>query len=80
VNDAGVRLELAKLYEHFLRDHARALAVVEGGTGEGDAAVERRRIRLEAKQKKAVSRSSGARGAPLLIPGVSVDVPGKARG
>ncbi|MBX3188996.1 MAG: ribonuclease H-like domain-containing protein [Labilithrix sp.] len=34
VDDASVRLELAKLYEHHAKDAARALALVEAGTGE----------------------------------------------
>jgi uncharacterized protein YprB with RNaseH-like and TPR domain len=55
VDDARVRLELAKLYEHFVRDPARALTVVERGTGEGEAALEKRRARLETKRKRAVS-------------------------
>ncbi len=67
VDDPGVRLELAKLYEHFTKDHARALAVVDGGTGEDDAAVLRRRTRLEAKREKARSKKTLAQG---VIPGL----------
>ncbi len=36
VDDATLRLELAKLYEHFVKDPGRALAVLELGTGEAD--------------------------------------------
>lgn len=45
-DDADARLELAKLYEHFLGDPARALALVELGTGEPFDDLERRRERL----------------------------------
>ena len=34
VDDGSVRLELAKLYEHYLRAPAAALRMVEKGTGE----------------------------------------------
>jgi uncharacterized protein YprB with RNaseH-like and TPR domain len=49
VDDEGVRLELAKLYEHHAKDAARALALVEAGTGETSERVERRRTRLQRK-------------------------------
>jgi len=55
VDDTRVRLELAKLYEHFVRDHARALSLVERGTGEEEAALAKRRARLEKKRARAVS-------------------------
>ena len=63
VDDAKVRLELAKLYEHFVRDPSRALTLVERGTGEGDAAVAKRRARLEAKRARAAT-------AQPVIPGL----------
>jgi uncharacterized protein YprB with RNaseH-like and TPR domain len=66
VDDPAVRLELAKLYEHFVRDHARALATLDAGTGEDDAALQRRRARLEAKRERA--RAGTAQG---VIPGIS---------
>jgi uncharacterized protein YprB with RNaseH-like and TPR domain len=47
--DPAVRLELAKLYEHFVKEPARALGLVEQGTGESEEAVVRRRTRLERK-------------------------------
>jgi hypothetical protein len=53
VDDPRVRLELAKLYEHFVRDHARALALLDHGTGEAGEALARRRARLEAKRERA---------------------------
>jgi uncharacterized protein YprB with RNaseH-like and TPR domain len=44
VDDAGVRLELAKLYEHWTREPARALECAHRGTGEGpDRALKRTR-------------------------------------
>ena len=55
VDDARVRLELAKLYEHFVREPGRALDLVERGTGEKPTAAARRRARLVGK----VRRSSG---------------------
>jgi hypothetical protein len=47
-----VRLELAKLYEHYVKEHARALAMVEAGTGEAPAASLRRAHRIRAKIEK----------------------------
>jgi uncharacterized protein len=52
VDDPSVRLELAKLYEHFLKRPARALELTEQGTGEAPAAVAKRRLRLEKKAGK----------------------------
>lgn len=44
-----VRLELAKLYEHFLKDPHKALAVVRRGTTEDDRQSSKRAARLERK-------------------------------
>ena len=66
VDDPRVRLELVKLYEHFVREPARALALLELGTGEGDAQVSRRAARLGAK----VDRCHQA-----ALPGVSTAPP-----
>jgi uncharacterized protein YprB with RNaseH-like and TPR domain len=44
-----VRLELAKLYEHYAKQPGRALALLEQGTSEGPAAAERRQARLQRK-------------------------------
>ena len=49
VNDPAVRLELAKLYEHYLKDPARAREVTLLGTGEADDAQAKREVRLEAQ-------------------------------
>jgi len=48
-SDPKVRLELAKLYEHHAKDAARALALVEQGTGEAEDRRERRAARLQRK-------------------------------
>ena len=52
VDDPTVRLELAKLYEHFVREPSRALEMVEHGTGEPEAAAFKRRARLERKLER----------------------------
>jgi len=55
VDDPSVRLELAKLYEHWRRQPARALACVERGTGEPPELARRRAERLlrkAARQKQ----------------------------
>ncbi|MFO7179645.1 MAG: ribonuclease H-like domain-containing protein, partial [Pseudomonadota bacterium] len=51
VDDPALRLELAKLYEHFVKEPLRALALVERGTAEPELARERRRARLERKAR-----------------------------
>ncbi len=58
VDDPLVRLELAKLFEHHEKDFARALRMVEAGTGEDDEARERRRSRLERRAADALRRLS----------------------
>jgi hypothetical protein len=52
LDDAGLRLELAKLYEHFVKDPARALSILEAGTGESPEAAAKRRQRLERKRAR----------------------------
>ncbi|MDC3957978.1 ribonuclease H-like domain-containing protein [Polyangium jinanense] len=52
VDDPSVRLELAKLYEHHVKSFAAALALVDRGTGEAEAATEKRRARLRRKIEK----------------------------
>ncbi|MEB2313477.1 MAG: ribonuclease H-like domain-containing protein [Polyangiaceae bacterium] len=49
VDDPAARLELAKLYEHHVKEPLRALDWVRKGTGEAAPALERRRGRLERK-------------------------------
>jgi hypothetical protein len=49
VDDASVRLELAKLYEHHVRAPQRALDTAELGTGETSAAWTKRLARLRRK-------------------------------
>lgn len=53
VDDPDVRLELAKLYEHFVRDHERALALTLSGTNEAPLDRAKRRRRLEDKVRRA---------------------------
>lgn len=75
-DDEGVRLRLAKLYEHHVREYERALAIVARGTGEAPAALEKRRRRLERKHEQqhppkraALERRAGARESePLFAP------------
>ncbi len=52
LDDPALRLELAKLYEHFVKDPGRALQILDQGTGEAESALEKRRSRLERKQTK----------------------------
>jgi hypothetical protein len=52
-DDPRVSLELAKLYEHFVKDPLRALAVCRHGTSESPEATSRRRERLERKIARA---------------------------
>ena len=49
VQNASIRLELAKLYEHWKKDPHRALACVEAGTGEAAPAESKRKARLQRK-------------------------------
>ena len=51
--DPSLRLELAKLYEHFLHAPGRALEMVEEGTGEDEVAASKRRERLARKIQRA---------------------------
>jgi len=50
LDDPALRLELAKLYEHFVKDPGRALEMLELGTGEAESAAEKRRLRLARKR------------------------------
>lgn len=52
LDDPALRLELAKLYEHFVKDPARALEILDQGTGEAETAAEKRRRRLERKRSQ----------------------------
>jgi uncharacterized protein YprB with RNaseH-like and TPR domain len=53
VDDASVRLELAKLYEHWVKEPARALEWVERGTSEDEDRTRRRAERLLRKAERA---------------------------
>lgn len=50
IEEPKARLELAKLYEHYLKDHERAWALVQRGTSEAPAASAKRAQRLEKKR------------------------------
>jgi len=65
VDDPAVRLELAKLYEHYLKDPARAREVTLLGTGEADDALAKREARLESKIAK---QQRGAEASPSREP------------
>jgi uncharacterized protein YprB with RNaseH-like and TPR domain len=52
VDDPSVRLELAKLYEHFVKQPERAIELLDRGTGERPEAAARRRARLEQKSRR----------------------------
>lgn len=52
LDDPKARLELAKLYEHFLKDPERAWQLTELGTSESDAASARRQRRLSKKRSR----------------------------
>lgn len=58
LDDPGLRLELAKLYEHHAREPLRALELTLAGTSETADAAERRRARLERK----LARAKGSTG------------------
>ncbi|CAN5924692.1 hypothetical protein BH11MYX4_BH11MYX4_31490 [soil metagenome] len=62
VDDPSVRLELAKLYEHHAKDAARALALVEAGTGEKEDRRAHRAARLARKVASPARPVSSARG------------------
>ena len=57
VDDPLVRLELAKLYEHHVREPISALGWANQGTSEDPAKSEKRRARLEQKISKAGKKS-----------------------
>jgi hypothetical protein len=59
VDDASVRLELAKLYEHYVKAPEQALAMAERGTGEPAELATKRRRRLATKVERAAASSKG---------------------
>jgi len=56
VHDPLIRLELAKLYEHHVKEPIRALGWAEGASESSELA-EKRRVRLEQKISKAAKKS-----------------------
>jgi hypothetical protein len=89
VDDDGVRLELAKLYEHHVRAFDKALGVLSRGTGEESVALEKRRNRLQKKLDRATAppavvapkrRKKPVRTNGTLLLAFDDDVPGEAKG
>ncbi len=62
VDDPSVRLELAKLYEHWVGEPRRALEWVARGTGESPARTRKRSDRLARKAERARQASLGENG------------------
>jgi len=56
VDEPGVRLELAKLFEHHEKDFEKALSLVAEGTGEDEDALEKRRARLQRRHERQTER------------------------
>ncbi|HEY1956813.1 MAG TPA: ribonuclease H-like domain-containing protein [Polyangiaceae bacterium] len=52
VDDPAARLDLAKLYEHHVKDAGTALDLVAAGVAETDGALEKRRARLARKAER----------------------------
>jgi len=67
-DDKEARLELAKLYEHRLRDPHRALEQALAGTAEPEEAAARRRARLERKAAAPPKRPRRKTQAQLELP------------
>ncbi len=58
VDDGKARLELVKLYEHFVKEPARALEVLEKGTGEAPEMAAKRHARLSRKAARVGTATS----------------------
>jgi uncharacterized protein len=89
VDDADVRLELAKLYEHHVRAFDKALGLLSRGTGEETGALEKRRNRLQKKLDRATAppaepapkrRKKPVRGNGTLLLALGEDPVGEAEG
>lgn len=86
VDDADVRLELAKLYEHHVRAFDKALDVLSQGTGEETEAADRRRARLQKKIDRAAAppapkrRKEPVRGEGTLLLALGEEIDRKAEG
>jgi uncharacterized protein len=61
VDEPDVRLELAKLYEHYVRAPERALSLTVAGTGETPLAATKRKRRLVAKVERAAASAGPSR-------------------
>jgi uncharacterized protein len=71
VDDPSVRLELAKLFEHWVRAPAQALEWAAQGTGETPEGLEKRTCRLVRKAKKGTGQGTLTLRAPRMTPGGS---------
>jgi len=69
------RLELAKLYEHYEKDVARALRVVAEGTAETDDERARRHARLVRKAQRGPGESHEVGSQSVLLPRAAPDEP-----
>jgi uncharacterized protein YprB with RNaseH-like and TPR domain len=76
VDDPRVRLELAKLYEHYVKEPLRALGYVEAGTHEKPDAISKRHARLT---RKARSNAGTRVGSEALFPQAQGGEPVKHR-
>jgi hypothetical protein len=79
VDDPAVRLELAKIHEHWTGSPARALEWAARGTGERPENAEKR-VRRLARKAERVAREAQQALAELSLPGVAGPVsPGAPR-
>ena len=67
MGDGEARLELAKLYEHFLKSFDKALDIARLGTSETSAQQAHRLARLERKQALAQLSTMPLRRAPVAV-------------
>jgi hypothetical protein len=74
VDDASVRLELAKIYEHWLKAPARALQCIERGTGESTERHRRRTERLTQKAQRISPHPGAANEASRMSRAASMSV------
>jgi hypothetical protein len=71
VDDPSVRLELAKLFEHWVGAPALALEWATQGTGETPEGLEKRTCRLVRKAEKGTRQATLTLRAPRMTPGGS---------
>jgi hypothetical protein len=68
VDDPGVRLELAKLFEHWVRAPSQALAWATRGTGETPEGLQKRTRRLARKAEKGSRQATLTLRVPRMTP------------